>query len=50
MQEYTDEHVFLVHLRCRYEYEKEWEYEDEVECTEVELCEVKIKQWIPIEE
>ena len=26
MQEHTDEHVFLVHLRCRYEYGKEWEY------------------------
>ena len=25
-------------------------YEDEVECIEVELCEVKIKQWMPIEE
>ena len=26
MQEHTDEHVFLVHLRWQYEYEKEWEY------------------------
>ena len=26
MQEHTDESVFLVHLRCRYEYEDKWEY------------------------
>ena len=30
--------------------ERPWEYEDEVECIEVELCEVKVKQWMPIEE
>ena len=32
------------------QHERPWEYEDEVECIEVELREVKIKQWMPIEE
>ena len=26
MQEHTNEHVFLVYLRCRYEHEDKWEY------------------------
>ena len=26
MQTHTDEHVFLVHLRCRYKHEDKWEY------------------------
>ena len=30
--------------------ERPWEYEDEVECTEVELCEVKVKKWMPVED
>lgn len=30
--------------------ERPWEYEDEVECEEVELREVKVKKWMPIEE
>lgn len=30
--------------------EKPWEYEEEVECTEVELKEVKVKKWIPVED
>ena len=28
--------------------ESPWEYKDEVECTEVELKEVKVKKWIPV--
>lgn len=30
--------------------EKPWEYDDEIECTEVELKEVKVKKWIPVED
>lgn len=30
--------------------ERPWEYEDEVECVEVELREVKVKKWIPVED
>lgn len=30
--------------------ESPWEYENEVECTEVELREVKVKKWIPVED
>ena len=30
--------------------ESPWEYEDEIECTEVELKEVKIKKWVPVED
>lgn len=26
-----------------------WEYEDNIKCTEVELKEVKVKKWIPVE-
>ncbi len=29
--------------------ESPWEYEDEIECTEVELKEVKVKKWVPVE-
>lgn len=29
--------------------ESPWEYEDEVECTEVELKEVTIKKWLPVQ-
>ena len=29
--------------------ERPWEYEDEVTCTEVELKEVKVKKWVPVE-
>lgn len=29
--------------------ESPWEYEDEVECTEVELKEVMVKKWMPVE-
>ena len=29
--------------------ERPWEYDDEIECTEVELKEVKVKKWIPVE-
>ena len=29
---------------------KPWEYEEEVECEEVELKEVKVKKWIPVED
>lgn len=32
------------------QYERPWEYEEEVECTEVELKEVKVKKWIPVED
>lgn len=28
--------------------ERPWEYEDEIECTEVELKEVKVKKWVPV--
>ncbi|MGM9987353.1 MAG: hypothetical protein ACI35O_09015 [Bacillaceae bacterium] len=27
--------------------ESPWEYEDQVECQEVELKEVKVKKWVP---
>lgn len=30
--------------------ERPWEYEDEVECEEVELREVKVKKWMPVGE
>lgn len=30
--------------------ESPWEYDDEVECTEVELKEVKVKKWVPVED
>lgn len=30
--------------------ERPWEYEDEVECEEVELREVKVKKWMPVED
>lgn len=33
-----------------YQNKRPWEYEDEVKCTEVELKEVKVKKWIPVEE
>lgn len=29
--------------------EEPWEYENEVKCIEVELKEVKVKKWMPIE-
>lgn len=32
------------------QYESPWEYDDEVECIEVELREVKIKKWMPVED
>ena len=32
------------------QYESPWEYDDEVECTEVELREIKIKKWMPVED
>lgn len=30
--------------------ERPWEYDDEIECTEVELKAVKVKKWIPVED
>ena len=30
--------------------ESPWEYKDEIKCTEVELKEVKVKKWIPVED
>lgn len=30
--------------------ERPWEYDERVECTEVELKEVKVKKWVPVEE
>lgn len=33
-----------------YQDERSWEYEDEVKCTEVELKEVKVKKWIPVDD
>ena len=30
--------------------ERPWEYDDEIECTEVELKEIKVKKWIPVED
>jgi len=30
------------------QYESPWEYDDEVECTEVELKEVMVKQWVTV--
>lgn len=32
------------------QYERPWECEDEVECEEVELREVKVKKWMPVGE
>ncbi len=32
-----------------YQDERPWEYEDEVDCTEVELKEVVVKQWVSVE-
>lgn len=29
--------------------ESPWEYDDEIKCTEVELKEVKVKKWVPVE-
>ena len=29
--------------------ESPWEYEDNIECTEVELKEVKVKKWVTVE-
>lgn len=31
------------------QFEIPWEYETEVECTEVELKEVKVMKWVPVE-
>lgn len=31
------------------QYERPWEYEDEVTCVEVELKEVVVKKWVPID-
>lgn len=28
--------------------EEPWEYEDEIDCTEVELREVKVRKWMPV--
>lgn len=30
------------------QYERPWEYVDEVKCIEVELREVKVKKWVPV--
>ncbi len=30
--------------------ESPWEYDDEIKCTEVELKEVKVKKWVPVED
>lgn len=30
--------------------ESPWEYDDDVECTEVELRDVKVKKWIPVKD
>ena len=30
--------------------ERPWEYDDEIKCTEVELKEVKVKKWVPVED
>lgn len=29
--------------------ERPWEYDDEITCTEVELKEVMMKKWVPVE-
>jgi hypothetical protein len=29
--------------------ESPWEYDKDVECTEVELREVKVKKWVPVD-
>lgn len=29
--------------------ERPWEFDDEIECEEVELREVKIKKWVPVD-
>lgn len=30
--------------------ERPWEYDDEIECTEVELKNVTVKKWVPVED
>lgn len=30
--------------------ESPWEYDDDVECTEVELRDVKVKKWMPVKD
>ena len=30
--------------------ERPWEYDSIIECTEVELREVKVKKWVPVED
>lgn len=30
--------------------ESPWEYDNIIECTEVELKEVKVKKWVPVED
>jgi hypothetical protein len=32
------------------QYEEPWEFEDDVECTEVELREVVVKKWVDVDE
>lgn len=32
------------------QWEKPWEYEEEVECEEVELREVTVNKWLPVQE
>lgn len=29
--------------------ERPWEYDDEITCTEVELKEIMMKKWVPVE-
>ena len=33
-----------------YQDERPWEYEPEVKCTEVELKEIVVKKWVPVED
>ena len=30
--------------------ESPWEYDDDVECTEVELRDIKVKKWMPVKD
>ena len=32
------------------QWEEPWEYEEEVECEEVELREVTVNKWLPVQE
>lgn len=46
----TDKQTRIIQWTINLPMEKPWEYEDKIECIEVELREVKVKKWMPIED